>query len=217
MTYKEWKKRNPDIIAKRKEERRMEKEAKYNAEHPHYEPPVWPVVIAGFPGVGKSYAAEHSEEWGFKIVNLEDTDFLWGKNEEGKLVKNGNYPDNYTEEIEKLLHAGQSVDVILVSTNSKIQEALLKKKIRFVAVYPKEECKEEYVRRFIRSGKPFSFVDTVGENWDSYMQECKNRAKNGQDILRLGTDKYLDEDFILDIRRQYGTIRAAAMVAREQL
>ena len=59
MTYKEWKKLNPDIIQKRKEEKRMAKEKKMLEETPHYEPPYWPVIIAGFPGVGKTYAKEH--------------------------------------------------------------------------------------------------------------------------------------------------------------
>ena len=51
MTYKEWKKLNPDIIQKRKEEKRMVKEKKMMEETPHYEPPSWPVIISGFPGV----------------------------------------------------------------------------------------------------------------------------------------------------------------------
>ena len=89
--------------------------------------------------------------------------------------------------------------------------------MKFVPVYPRKECKEEYLRRYIRAGKPFAFVDSINENWDSLMEEALERARKGQDILFLGSDKYLDEDTILSIRMNYGALRAAAMVAMESL
>lgn len=217
MTYKEWKQKNPDIMKKRKEEMRMKKIEKRLEEVPHYEPPYWPVVIAGFPGVGKTYAAEHSEEWGMKIVEVETSPFLWVNEEDGLLRRNREYPENYYKEVLAHLTNGQSVDVILVDAHSIIQQVLLKHNVRFVTVYPRDICREEYLRRYIRSGKPFPFVDTINENWDSLINDGKERAKKGQDISFLGSDAYLDEDFILNVRCNYGALRAAAMVGRQQL
>lgn len=217
MTYKEWKKLHPEIIQKRKEEMRMMKEAKRLEETPHYEPPYWPVVIAGFPGVGKTYAAEHSEEWGMKIVEVETSPFLWINDEDGLLRRNPEYPENYYKEVMSHLTNGQNVDVILVDAHSMIQQVLMKHGVRFVTVYPRDICREEYLRRYIRSGKPFPFVDTINENWDSIIDDAKERAKKGQDISFLGSDCYLDEDFILNVRCSYGALRAAAMVGRQQL
>lgn len=217
MTYKEWKRKNPDIMKKRKEEMRMKKIEKRLEEVPHYEPPYWPVVIAGFPGVGKTYAAEHSEEWGMKIVEVETSPFLWVNEEDGLLRRNREYPENYYKEVLSYLTNGQSVDVILVDAHSIIQQVLLKHNVRFVTVYPRDICREEYLRRYIRSGKPFPFVDTINENWDSLINDGKERAKKGQNISFLGSDSYLDEDFILNVRCNYGALRAAAMVGRQQL
>lgn len=218
MTYKEWKKLNPDIIQKRKEEKRMAKEKKMLEETPHYEPPYWPVIIAGFPGVGKTYAKEHCAEWGFKVVELDTTPYLWKKNEEsGKIQKISGFPGNFYEDLEKILKDGQNTDVILVDAHSAVQKLLMDHHLKFVTVYPRKECKEEYLRRYIRAGKPFAFVDSINENWDSLMEEALERARKGQDILFLGSDKYLDEDTILSIRMNYGALRAAAMVAMESL
>lgn len=212
MTYKEWKQKNPDRYKQLKEAQRMERERRKLEANPPYNPPYWAVVIAGFPGVGKTYAAEHSEEWGFKIVDLETQDFLWEEGEDGKIHKNPNYPKNYYDKLHELLESGQDVDVILVDTKSEILDQLKKHNIRFVTVYPKTECKEEYLRRYIRASKPFPFVDTMNENWEAHMEEAKKRIKDGSDVLLLGPDCYLDEEMILNIRMQYGALRAAAMV-----
>lgn len=217
MTVKEWKQKYPELVKARKEKLRMEKERKLAEEHPHYEPPYWPVVIAGFPGVGKTYAAEHSAQWGMKIIELDHSQYLWTPGLCGKLQKNTNYPENLCEEVLKYLKAGQSVDVILVDSHTEIQRALRKYKIPYVLVYPKMECKEEYLRRYIRSGKPFPFVDTISGSWEELITEGKAKAKNGQSTLFLGSDCYLDEETILNIRISYGEMRAAAMIAREQL
>lgn len=217
MTVKEWKQKYPELVKARKEKLRMDKEKRMAEENPHYEPPYWPVVISGFPGVGKTYAAEHSEEWGMKIVEIEPSQYLWTPGEDGKLQKNTNYPENLCAEVMRYLKAGQSVDVILVDAHTAIQKALHRNHIPFVSVYPKLECKEEYLRRYIRSGKPFPFVDTISGSWNELIEDGKTRAKNGQSTIFLGSDSYLDEDTIINIRIPYGEMRAAAMIARKQL
>lgn len=217
MTVKNWLIKHPEIVKARKEAIKMEKEKKRLAEVPHYEPPYWPVVIAGFPGVGKTYAAQHAEEWGMKIVEIDASTFLWSSGENGKLQKNDQYPENYYEEVMKYLTAGQSVDVILVDAHSAIQKALLKHHVHFITVYPRAECKEEYLRRYIRSGKPFPFVDTISGSWDSLIHDAKDRARSGQEVIFLGSDCYLDSDAIVNIRIPYGELRASAMIGREQL
>jgi hypothetical protein len=75
-----------------------------------------------------------------------------------------------------------------------VRDALLKKGIPFVLVYPNREIKDEYIQRYKDRGNNDAFVDLLEKNWDNWMDEMDQmEAPQGQTLykVKLGSGQYL--------------------------
>jgi hypothetical protein len=136
-------------------------------------------VYSAFPGVGKT-----------TYFNTTDRNVL--DSDSSKFDKK-HFPDNYIEHIERNIQ-DPKVDKILVSSHKDVRDALLKKGIPFVLVYPNRDIKDEYIQRYKDRGNNDAFVDLLEKNWDNWMDEMDQmEAPKGQTLykVKLGKGQYL--------------------------
>lgn len=81
-----------------------------------------PIIIAGFPTIGKSYAKDKHRG---KCVDLESSDFHWDTDEDGKKVTSFNWPTNYVEKIKELYNES-GYKYICISTHQDVLKNYVK-------------------------------------------------------------------------------------------
>lgn len=131
-----------------------------------------PRIIAGFPGVGKTFATKC-------LIQL--FDMVVSDSDSSKFPKEG-FPANYIDHIRQLYEEGSS-DIIFVSSHDVVREALIDAGLPFTLVYPSKGLKKEYLRRYMDRKSPQGFIDLVETNWDTWLDECD--ACVHQDVTRI--------------------------------
>lgn len=122
------------------------------------------IVIAGFPGIGKS----HLFREGFNASDSDSSLFSW-VTVDGKKERNPEFPANY---IKHILREIETRDFVLVSTHRDVRNALDANKICYALVYPGLECRDEYLKRYIDRESPKAFVDMMAEKFADFVKEC---------------------------------------------
>jgi hypothetical protein len=122
------------------------------------------VVIAGFPGVGKSYLKSIGED---KVV---DINYNFDKD---------NFPENYVDYVQSLL--GKK-EIVLISTHRDILMEIERVGIDYILVYPQEDLKIEYVRRYGES----QFSKLLDQKWDLFIKNMSNANPNKRIVLKSG-------------------------------
>lgn len=138
-------------------------------------------VYSAFPGVGKT-------------IYFNTTDKTVLDSDSSKFDKK-HFPDNYIDHIERNIQ-DPKVDKILVSSHKDVRDALVKKGIPFVLVYPHRELKDEYIQRYKERGNNDAFVDLLEKNWDNWMDEMDAmNPQEGQSLykIKLGPGQYLTD------------------------
>lgn len=126
-------------------------------------------IIAGFPGVGKS----------------------WLKNNYGDLISDSDsskfpkdeFPQNYINHIKSLI--GEKL-VILVSTHKEVLNKLEDEKIPYILVYPDKNLKQEYLERYKQRGSPEGFINLLDIKWDEFHNDLEQANPKNKIILQKG-------------------------------
>jgi hypothetical protein len=137
------------------------------------------VIISGFPGIGKSEL--------FKIYGegkVSDSD-------SSKFPKDA-FPANYIAHIKDLI-TNSNKKYILISSHKVVRDALIAEGIPFFLVYPNENCKDEYINRYIQRGSPEAFVNLLSNNFNSFVQECKTTNSPNVTHIELSNSQYLSD------------------------
>lgn len=129
-------------------------------------------VIAGFPGIGKS---TFCKKFPGAVSDSDSSKF-----------DKAHFPGNYIKHIEEMR---KEVDVVLVSSHIAVRQALVKAGIPFTLVYPKKDCKVEYIRRYMERGSPESFINLLKANWEGWLDECA--AQGNCEHIELECGQYL--------------------------
>ena len=124
-------------------------------------------IISGFPGIGKSFYFETHKE---TTLDSDSSSFSWTL-EEGKKVRNPDFPTNYIEHIKENIG---KYEFIFVSTHIEIREALQENCIFFYLVYPARNRKNEFLQRYQDRGSSDSFIKLISDNWDKWLDECES-------------------------------------------
>ena len=147
------------------------------------------MVICGFPGVGKSVAANNKSN----IDDAESSAFSWvfDPSQPNKpRERNPEFPNNYGSHIEKL--AGKyGYDVVLVSCHKEVREELDTRGIDYVFVVPEKNSKDEYMKRYLKRGSDVGFVNLLYVKWDEWLDEIENNGKHA--VIHLGAGEYLSD------------------------
>lgn len=128
------------------------------------------MVIAAFPGCGKTYTVTHEADQFNGILDSDSSDFSWIKDSNGKNTdeRNPDFPKNYIEHIKSQLG---KVEVIFVSSHKVVREALEKEGIHYFLVYPNIFQKKEYIKRYKNRGSDPNFIKKVSDNWELWLDE----------------------------------------------
>ena len=110
-------------------------------------------VIAGFPGVGKSFCTRS-----FDNMLIKDSD-------SSKFPKD-KFPENYIEDTKSNLG---KYDVIFVSTHEEVLDALEKEGIKYILVFPTLKLRKIYISRYSMRGSPKEFIQKISDNWNSWI------------------------------------------------
>lgn len=153
------------------------------------------VVISGFPGVGKSYAASNNVK--YKILDLESSEYSWIKSRkpDGSKNRNPKFPGNYIEAIIKNL---DKYDAILVSSHLYVREAMYDANIKYNLAIPYSTLREHYIHRFINRESDVKLIKAVMNNWYDWLDDIISREFNRCRIHYLDYNEYLS-DIINDI------------------
>lgn len=129
-----------------------------------------PIVICGFSGIGKSYAAKEFNE----VLDLESSIYskVWSDLEQRE-ERHPEFPGNYVDEIEDYVNDPGEYLYILVSCHEEVREELRNRGIDYIIVRPSCNMKNEYIKRWITRGSDISFIRKMDERWTEMIDSCQ--------------------------------------------
>lgn len=173
-----------------------------------------PMIIAGFPGVGKSTATnifnsmdmykKNSDRpviinnlYGIGMnncenycIDLESSSFHWIIDKDGNKHLHPEWPVNYINAIKLLLFETRGLEkyknlkYVCISTHKDVLNALRDQEIEFCIVAPLS--KKKTIERYKKRGSSEEFIKKLDENWDTFMNDL-----DSYDMPVIKTDEYL--------------------------
>lgn len=127
------------------------------------------MIICGFPGVGKTTAANNKKN----LLDAESSAFshIFDPENFGERPRNPHFPENYIDFIEE--NTGE-YDLIFVSSHASVREALTARGIQYLIVAPEKELKNEYLIRYLKRGSDIDFIELLNEKWDEFLTGIEN-------------------------------------------
>lgn len=153
------------------------------------------MVIAAFPGCGKTYTVAHEAEKFDGILDSDSSEFSWKKDNKGNNTeeRNPDFPNNYIKHIKDNIG---KVEVIFVSSHKEVRKALEKEGIEYFLVYPNNFQKKDYIERYQKRGSNTKFIDLLNANWDLWIEECDEEQFPVKIKLPYFSIKYLNKEAI---------------------
>ena len=154
-------------------------------------------IVAGFPGVGKSTAAEKYPD---KYVDMESSDYHWIYTPDGERSVNPKWPNNYVDaiikEATKLVDTFEGIKpqkIICISTHKEVLGILSTRGIQFDAVCPR--TKDIYIQRYIDRGNNEAFVSLLQRKFEDFVSDLKDSDAHSIYF----TDGYFSDIFNKDL------------------
>lgn len=135
-------------------------------------------VVAGFPGIGKSFASNHiypntssnrSMTNGLNILDLDSSHFSKVVDSSGNVVVNGNFINDYYITLSDYIRT-REYDIIFISTHSDVIKYLKPD----VIVYPEINGKDNYLKRFEDRNDNQQFIEFISENWYHFIEDIES-------------------------------------------
>ena len=126
------------------------------------------VIIAGFPGVGKTWCYNNLKDK-YTMLDSDSSNFSWiWENGKKTDIRNPEFPNNYIAHI--ISNLGK-VDVVFVSTHESVRKALADHEIPYVLVYPydTEDNMIYYFTGYVKRGSDTRFMNNIKDNWNNYI------------------------------------------------
>lgn len=135
------------------------------------------VLVAAFPGTGKSYYVDYGEGSGYMPQGF-------ATDSDSSKFDKSNFPENYITHIEQKIKEGYAR--IFISSHKKVRDALVLHNLPFILIYPAKELKDEYLERYKKRGNNEKFIELVSNNWDNWLNECKSQIGCSHIELKSG-------------------------------
>lgn len=139
------------------------------------------IVYAAFCGTGKSYLCDTFVD---TCIEFE----CWK-------YKDGDFPKNYIKDIKA---AVGKYKYIFISTDPRVLKQLNENGVHIKLIYPKNELKGEYFKRFEERGNLISFRKMLNKYWDVWLDELKEQSYCERIVLNK--DEYLEDIVFGDSR-----------------
>lgn len=133
-------------------------------------------IFSVFPVSGTTYATKKLTEEGYKVLELDSSEYSHKyynfsvDDYKVNRVKNPSFPQNYIKAIKEAIG---EYDFIFISTHKEVREELEKNNIRYSLVYPNHSMKNEWVGRCYLKGDK-ELCDKLANNWDQWNKELDN-------------------------------------------
>ena len=125
------------------------------------------ILVAAFPGTGKSYYVNYGEGSGYMPQGF-------ATDSDSSKFDKANFPANYIEHIKEKIKEGYAI--IFISSHKEVRDALVANGLNFTLVYPKENLKEEYLKRYKERGSNQAFIDLIDKNWSNWLFELRRQT-----------------------------------------
>lgn len=135
------------------------------------------IIISAFPGVGKSYFCENSS----RLIKVTDSD--------SSGFDKADFPKNY---IDHVMELQKTNDYILVSSHSEVRDEMAKRGLDYRLVYPMNDCKHEYLERYVQRGSEVGLITAILNNWEAWRKTC-NEDTNALVKYQIGQGRYLTD------------------------
>lgn len=143
-----------------------------------------PFIICGFPGIGKTTAAQKHRN----AEDIESSIFSWVWKDGNRMERNKDFPKNYIDFVEKYIEENYSCDYVFLSSHQKVREELKKRNINYIIITPNLELRNEYLIRYFQRGSDVEFIKDMYDNWYSYIHGFE---KDEVPIIRLDKGEWL--------------------------
>lgn len=152
------------------------------------------IVVAAFPGCGKTYMSNNHNGEKYTILDSDSTQFSWITNEFGEKVRNPEFPTNYIEHIKENIG---KVDVIFVSTHDTVLDALYDAAIPHFVIKPRLKMKDDFIKRYEDRGNTDSFILFISSNWNNFLEALDKRDSVMCRLFSLTEDiPYINSDIL---------------------
>jgi len=146
------------------------------------------IIIAGFPGVGKSVLfKEYGKD---KVADSDSSQFSWLIDEDGNKVRHPDFPNNYIEHIKSLIG---NIQYVCVSTHDTVIKALQENNIEFFLIQPTNDCKSIYLDNYKARGNDDGFIAMIDKNWDNFLSQLDNCGVDASHRFLLDKNIYLKD------------------------
>jgi len=152
------------------------------------------IVIAGFAGLGKTTLERKYK----KVIDVESSYFKWLNDGLENLTAeqrkglpnrklNPNFPQNYINEIKKLMKSNR---ILLVYIGNEVRKKLEEENIEFMIALPTPDSKEILIERLRKRGNPPEFIQGFSERFDEIEEKYKNIK---QKKIYVNKDEFLED------------------------
>lgn len=169
------------------------------------------LIISGFAGIGKTQLQQKYEN----VIDLESSDFKWiypnqdiqdmDKEQRKAIVNrvlNPSWPLNYVKEI---VNKSNKYDIVLVSQSKDIRDCLKEYGCNYFVCFPKKECKQDFIQRYIARGNNAKFISRVSSNFENWIDALMD--EDNKIIMEPG-------EFLEDTLDRYNIIRKNSIVKK---
>lgn len=154
------------------------------------------LIIAGFPGIGKSYYCENNTK--YKVSDSDSSKFRWVTLNDGRPMTNEEFPDNYIEHIKK---ASKENDIVFVSTHKEVIKKLIENNLKFFIVYPSLSRKSEFMELYKKRGSNHFFINLMENNFENFIQDIESYKKISNNITFIELIDVFISDIIDDLMK----------------
>lgn len=163
-------------------------------------------IFSVFPVSGTTYATKKLTEEGYKVLELDSSEYSHKyynfsvDDYKVNRVKNPSFPQNYIKAIKEAIG---EYDFIFISTHKEVREELEKNNIIYSLVYPNHSMKNEWVGRCYLKGDK-ELCDKLANNWDQWNKELDNvtYSKDGCTNKVFLNSSY-DTRYLYDVIKKY--------------
>lgn len=145
-------------------------------------------VIAGFPGVGKSFTSERED-----CLDLESSSFSWLSDDKHRW-RNPNFPLNYVDELLRQLASGK-YKYIFVSTHKESLEFICRaigyNNLIVFAPVNNNHVRAKYLERYKQRGNDESFINLIDNKWNEFLDDINSLKERGTKVINLTADEYV--------------------------
>ena len=126
-------------------------------------------IICGFSGIGKSTAEQKNR----RILDFESSGYSNIFENGFRVSRNKDFPKNYIDRLEKLIENNEA-DYYLLSCHEEVRNELKARGLKYIIVTPYFECKNEYMKRWLKRGSDIDFITKMNERWNEMINSCIN-------------------------------------------